>query len=303
MVRATEPLLHRLVGEEIAVVTELAATPCVVRADVSHIEQVLMNLAVNARDAIHAAEPVPGRMRRITVSTAQRVLDTRDAAAWPSLRAGSYVELRVHDTGAGMSPEVLSHAFEPFFTTKPLGKGTGLGLATVFGVAAQAGGAVRAESEPGAGATFTMLLPCFRAPVRSARPEPETVARGTGTILLAEDEASVRRAFVRGLQRMGYEVVEAEHGLAALERWDEHAGDFAALVTDIRMPELGGLDLAARLRERRPDLPIVFVSGYSDQGWSSSSPWDRFLAKPVTPVVLGTTLQELLAAAEPANRE
>ncbi|HEY0994483.1 MAG TPA: PAS domain S-box protein [Gemmatimonadaceae bacterium] len=303
VVRATEPLLHRLVGEEIGVVAELAAAPCVVRADVSHIEQVLMNLAVNARDAIQAAPPEPGRTRRITVSTAHRVLDTRDAAAWPSLRAGAYVELRVRDTGIGMSPEVLSHAFEPFFTTKPLGKGTGLGLATVFGVAAQAGGAVRAESEPGAGATFTMLLPCFREPVRREPPNPENFTGGTGTILLAEDEASVRRAFVRGLERMGYEVVEAEHGLAALERWDEHAGDFAALVTDIRMPELGGLDLAARLRERRPDLPIVFVSGYSDQGWSASSPWDRFLAKPVTPAVLGATLQGLLDAAAPAGRE
>jgi two-component system cell cycle sensor histidine kinase/response regulator CckA len=211
------------------------------------------------------------------------------------------VELRVRDTGTGMSADVLSHVFEPFFTTKPLGKGTGLGLATVFGVAAQSGGAVRAESEPGAGATFTMLLPCFRAPVRTAHPEPEAVTAGTGTILLAEDEASVRRAFVRGLERMGYEVVEAEDGLAALQRWEEHAGEFAALVTDIRMPELGGLDLAARLRERRPDLPIVFVSGYSDQGWSASSPWDRFLAKPVTPGVLGSARPELLAGAVPAK--
>ncbi len=301
VVRATEPLMQRLAGEDVSLVTELAAAPCVVRADVSHVEQVLMNLAVNARDAILGVPPAAGRSGRITVSTGHRVLDTRDAAAWPPLRAGEYVELRVKDTGEGMSPEVLTHAFEPFFTTKPLGRGTGLGLSTVFGVAAQSGGAVRAESAPGEGATFTMLLPCYREPAPAVRAEAAPATPGTGTILLVEDERSVRRAFVRGLERLGYEVVEAEHGLAALARWEAHGGNFAALVTDLRMPEMGGLDLAARLREQRPGLPIVFVSGYNEQDWSAPSPWDRFLAKPITPAVLAATLHELLAAAEQAS--
>ncbi|MHB1263370.1 MAG: hybrid sensor histidine kinase/response regulator [Gemmatimonadaceae bacterium] len=301
VVRATAPLLQRLAGEDVSLVTELAEAPCVVRADVSHVEQVLMSLAVNARDAILGVPPDAERTGRITVRTAHRVLDTRDAAAWPPLRAGEYVELRVKDTGPGMSPEVLSHAFEPFFTTKPLGRGTGLGLSTVFGVAAQSGGAVRAESAPGEGATFTVLLPCHREPASARRPEGAAATPGAGTILLAEDERSVRRAFVRGLERLGYEVLEAEHGLAALERWEEHGGSFAALVTDIRMPEMGGLDLAAHLRKRRPRLPVVFVSGYSDQDLPASSPWDRFLTKPITPARLGATLCELLAAAEQAR--
>ena len=254
-----ERLLARTLGEEIELQTELADDLPTVPMSVTELEQVVMNLVVNARDAVDG----PGR---VTIST--EVLDVTDEVrvqvGAPALATGTYVRLSVTDDGAGMSPETVARAFEPFFTTKDRGRGTGLGLATVYGIVQRTGGHVSVESNPGEGTTFEVLLPTEPAAAPAAAiPEPPRAVAGAGQIvLLVEDEEAVRRATSRMLRKWGYEVVEAIDGVDALAK---AAGtDFDLLLTDVIMPGgLTGKDVAERLKAERPALPVVFMSGYS----------------------------------------
>jgi len=252
VVRA-EKLLRRVLGEDVELDVSAAPGLWPVYADPGQLEQVLMNLAVNARDAM----PGGGRLLLAT-----RNVDVREADARG--RPGEWVCLTVRDTGAGMSAEVQEHLFEPFFTTKPAGAGTGLGLATVYGIVDQAGGHVSVDSAPGKGAQFDLWFPRTRRPEAAgldAAGEPHP-RRGTETVLVVEDDALVRNLTVRVLRGAGYRVLVASRGSEALEVVREGpAPDL--VVTDVVLPGVGGRDLAAALREAQPDLPVLYVSGYT----------------------------------------
>jgi CheY-like chemotaxis protein len=258
-VAEVERMLRRLIGEDIRLVTRLHPRPCPVLMDPSQLEQVLVNLAVNARDAM----PTGGEL---TLSTS-RVRFTRSRTFSQCVLApGEYVRLTVRDTGTGMSPEVQSQLFEPFFTTKPVGSGTGLGLSTVYGILQQSGGGVHVESAPGAGATFTLYLP-FREAEAAAPPvsAPETErAGGSETVLLVEDQEEVRQLMRQMLERAGYQVLAAADGPSALRVSEAHASPIQLLLTDVVMPGMSGPDLAAALARSRPEMKVLFMSGYTD---------------------------------------
>ena len=246
-------LLSRLLGEHIEIDTLFLRGPCAVRADPGQIEQVLMNLVVNGRDAMAAGGT-------LTIETDRVELAAADADAL-EIEPGPHVLLRVSDTGTGMDAETVAHAFDPFFTTKPVGQGTGLGLATVYGIVRQSGGAITIESTPGGGTSVQVFLPEGRNGSIAGRPAtPPQAPRGGERILLVEDEEAVRRLTVQLLEAQGYEVVDASGPLRALELAADTTIDL--LATDITMPEMDGTQLAARLRDRRPDLPVLFLSGY-----------------------------------------
>ena len=259
VVTGTERMLRRLIVEEVSVSTVLAPDLGFVMADPGQLEQVLVNLAVNAADAM------PGG-GRLTITTANVELDATYARRHANVEPGTYVMLAVSDTGHGMSEETLASIFEPFFTTKPPGKGTGLGLSTVYGIVKQNGGHVWVYSEPGNGTTFKVYLP--RAET-GAVPEAVAVpsipeARGTETILLVEDEDSVRSAVRRILEKQGYSVLEAHHGGEALRLSAEFEGPIHLVVSDLMMPEMSGREFAGRLTLTRPKTRVLFMSGYTD---------------------------------------
>jgi PAS domain S-box-containing protein len=288
-----DKLLRRLLPEHIALVTAPAAQLWPVRADPSQIEQVLVNLAVNARDAM----PNGGAL---TIETANITLGqdyTRDHLAQIP---GPYVMLAVTDTGVGMSEEVLRHAFEPFFTTKAPGQGTGLGLATCYGIVSQHGGSIQIYSEPDHGTSVKVYLPRAainspEGPTRKARPG---LPRGTETVLLAEDEEAVRTLVARTLRAQGYTVLEATNGAEALAIAEQHSGaPIQLLLTDMIMPQLGGYELAQRVRQRLPGLPVVLMSGYTDNSAIRTGTLDNditFLQKPFTPAALAHTVRQAL---------
>jgi len=275
-------MLRRVVGEQITLDVALEPALWTVRADRGQLEQVLMNLAVNARDAL-AEQPDGGLL---TLETANVDAAPPMARRWGLPGPGEYVRLSVRDTGPGMDDATKARLFEPFFTTKPLGRGTGLGLAVVHGIVAQSEGAVHVESACGVGSCFHVFLP--RVGTEAPRRAGGAVAApaASGTILLVEDETAVRRTTRRALERAGYRVIEAKHGADALLAWREHgAATVDALVTDARMPGMSGVDLAACLRGERPDLPVLLVSGYAADTLRSSDgqalPADvRYLEKP-----------------------
>ncbi|MGQ0814650.1 MAG: response regulator [Gemmatimonadota bacterium] len=275
-------LLSRLIGENIDLVTPTSFTTATVRADRGQIEQVIMNLVVNARDAMP-------RGGRITISIDDVVVteSNQHAAGAPS---GSYVRITVADTGVGMRPEVMEHIFEPFFTTKEVGKGTGLGLATVYGIVKQSGGYISVSSGAEQGTTFELLLPHVKesADVGAVAPRPVADGEPLGTILIVEDEKAVRDVAYRVLTRAGYEVIAVADGIEALEI-GRGLDAVDVVVTDVIMPRLNGPDLVARLRAIRPDIRVLFTSGYTDnaifpQGYVSADA--GFLAKPFTPASL-----------------
>jgi CheY-like chemotaxis protein len=242
-------------------------------------EQVLMNLAVNSRDAM----PKGGRL---SIRTSTVALDGAQTQSMPGIRPGSYVRLSVADTGDGIAAADLPHIFEPFFTTKEVGQGTGLGLATVYGIVKQHGGWIEVESQPGVGTTFNIFL--ARMPSRAA-PKAEDAAparalRGTETILLVEDESAVRQLMQRLLERHGYRVYPAASGVSALEIWRDHGGAIDILVTDMVMPDgIGGRELADQLLARDPGLKVIYCSGYTNEIFGPDSPLrknDNFLEKP-----------------------
>jgi two-component system, cell cycle sensor histidine kinase and response regulator CckA len=275
VVRAAAKLLRRLLPEGVALDVALAAEPAVVRADEAQLEQLLLNLVVNARDAIAAGGESGGDGAGVVTVTVARETGP----------GGERATLSVHDTGVGMDEATRARAFEPFFTTKAPGVGTGIGLATVLGIVEQSGGTVDVETAPGAGATFTVRLPLVDGAVDDtvlgAAPPPS----GTETVLLVEDETVVRDTAARILERHGYRVLTARHGDDALLLWRAHAPEIELLVTDLRMPERGGQSLLGALRAERPSLPAVVMSGYA----SGRTPGERellgrevFLAKPFT---------------------
>jgi PAS domain S-box-containing protein len=258
VVAEMDALLRRVLGEDLRLVTVFGASPGSVEINRGQLEQVVMNLAVNARDAM----PAGGKL---TIETADARLD-EDAAARLGLDAGSYVALRVADTGVGMDAETAEHIFEPFFTTKSLGGGTGLGLATVYGIVTGNGGHVGVQSAPGAGTTFTIHLPGARRVAAAAQdlPAEPASAAPSGTVLIAEDDEVLRGAIRSMLEQAGYRALTARSGEEALATATAFAGGIDALVTDVIMPGMRGPELAARLRTARPGLRIVFVTGYSD---------------------------------------
>jgi PAS domain S-box-containing protein len=291
-------MLQRLIGEDVALVTVLAPDLGSVKADPGQIEQVIMNLAVNARDAM----PDGGKL---TIETVNVELGDAYTQEHRPVSPGPYVLLSVSDTGTGMDESTKAHLFEPFFTTKEKGKGTGLGLATVYGIVKQSGGFIWVYSEPGHGTTFKMYLPRVNEPAMDLHQgqTPESV-RGTETILLAEDAAGVRAVAREVLKRNGYAVIEAADGQAALALAAAHAGPIHLLVTDVIMPEMSGRQLADRLREGRPELKVLFVSGYTDDAivrHGILEPGIAFLQKPFTPESLARKVRAVLDEQVPSR--
>ena len=291
LARGTEKLLRRVLREDVDLVVALQPALWSVRCDPGQIEQVILNLAVNARDAM----PNGGRL---VVSTANVEVDERLTSSRPWMRAGRYVRLSIHDSGEGMAPDVKAHLFEPFFTTKPMGKGTGLGLATVYGIVKQSDGYILVESEPGHGTTFDLFFPPVPEPAASIERGPQpSAAGGTERILVAEDDPHVREVTVRSLRGAGYTVVVARDGRDALDVVERGEGPFELLVTDVVMPGLGGPGLAAELYRRDPALRVLYVSGHGEEAIVKHGvlqPGVALLPKPFTAPVLLARVREIL---------
>jgi two-component system cell cycle sensor histidine kinase/response regulator CckA len=287
------PVLRRTLGEVCTMDLELASEGVRVRVDRGQLEQVLLNLAINARDAM----PAGGLL---TVKTRPVELDPEVPGAPPGflVRPGTYLQLTFRDTGQGMDAETLSHVFEPFFTTKPVGKGTGLGLATVYGIVKQSDGYVWASSEPGKGATFTVYLPIVQeVEAPPAMDRPPVMATAGEVVLVVEDEPAVLTMTARVLRDGGYQVLEAANGRVALNMLTRHRGRLDLLVTDVAMPEVNGLELATRLRRQYARLPVVFMSGHLDDEVvhrDQLGPDSAFLAKPFPPEALTASARSLL---------
>jgi PAS domain S-box-containing protein len=285
-------LLQRLIGEDVHFATRLAPDLWPVKADPGQIEQVIMNLAVNARDAM------PGG-GTLTIETANIERQASDAREWGSLQSGAYIALIIRDSGVGMDAATRARIFEPFFTTKPVGKGTGLGLATVHGIVNQSGGQIELASEPGRGTIFTILLPRTDATEDAAGPDTAPISRppGAATILLVEDEPMLRALAAQVLRRQGYALLEAEDGAAALRVAAAHAGPLHVLLTDVIMPGgLNGRQLAEQLLWQHPKLKVLYISGHTDtiHDQGSLSAAEAYLQKPFIPEVLIRKIWELL---------
>jgi nitrogen-specific signal transduction histidine kinase/CheY-like chemotaxis protein len=298
VVAAIQPMLRRVIGEDITMHHVLAASTAAVRADRGQLEQVLVNLVVNARDAM----PSGGVL---TIETADVVLDAAEAAVTPGAAAGPHVMLAVTDTGVGMSADTRDRIFEPFFTTKEPGRGTGLGLATVFGIVRQSGGSIWVYSEPGQGTTFKIYLPRYDGPAESPRlATPTSVPRVSGRVLVVEDDPAVRSVAVRVLNRGGFEVVEATNGREGLTAYRTLGGAVDAILTDLVLPEMGGRAMIEALAAEGAPPPVVYMSGYTAEAMSAQSvlePGELFVEKPFTPDVLLRKIREALqgAAREP----
>jgi len=295
-VKDYENMLRRLLGENIELVLSLDAQAGAFRADPGQIGQVLMNLAVNAKDAM----PSGGKL---LIETSNILVDDHFARTHLYVSPGQYAVLEVTDTGTGMSAEVKSHLFEPFFTTKEHGKGTGLGLSTVYGIVVnQNGGSIWVSSEPGRGTTFKLFFPSVAS---------ETAARSTisierissqgETILLAEDEAGVRKYTREILERYGYIILEVTNGVEALSVARSHPGPVHLLLTDIIMPTMGGMELAEKFTAEFPHIPVLFMSGYSDQIMRHWSALSAYIQKPFTLSDLLIQVRDLLDRATPSS--
>jgi len=294
VVAGVTPMLSRLIGEDVELHIRLAEGLDPIRADPSQLEQVLVNLSVNARDAM----PHGGRL---VITTANVELDEEHVAHHDEASTGPHVLLSVGDTGTGMDAETLAHVFEPFFTTKAVGTGTGLGLATVYGIVKQSGGSVWLYSEPGQGTTVKVYLPRSDSRVleEAVRPAAPTDARGSETILLAEDEESLRRLTARMLETRGYEVIAAETATEAVRIAEEQGREIDLLLTDLIMPELSGGELAKRVRTVAPGVRVLFMSGYADDVMTSKGalePGAPFLEKPFSARDLAVKVREALDA-------
>jgi PAS domain S-box-containing protein len=289
VVADTEKMLRRLIGEDVEVVVVRPARLGHVKADPGQIEQVLLNLAVNSRDAM------PGG-GRLTLELADVNLEAPFAASHDSIPSGRYVVVSVRDTGSGMDAETLVHIFEPFFTTKEKGKGTGLGLAMVYGIVRQSGGFVDVVSAPGAGTTIRVYLPRSDARTTSGIRPRVSSRSGSETVLVVEDEAAVRNLVRAVLERKGYVVLAAQDGAAALELADKHAGVIHVLLTDLVMPGMNGRDLAERVRARRPTIKVLFMSGYTADvpAEIGTEGGPAFLSKPFNELALTVKLREVL---------
>ena len=285
-------MLQRLIGEDIELITSLDPALGRVKADPGQIEQILLNLAVNARDAM----PEGGKL---TIETANVDLDQTYARSHVAVRPGPYVMLAITDTGFGMSPDVQARIFEPFFTTKEQGKGTGLGLSTVYGIVKQSGGNIWVYSEPGRGTSFKVYLPRVEEEltrVDTRVPIPEKT-QGSETILLVEDEEAIRSLMRSILQEQGYTVLEAGHGPQALQISQTHSGPIHLMLTDVIMPQTSVREFAQKMWKLRPHLKILFASGYSDDAIVHHGVLEEgtnFIQKPFTIAGLTRKVREVL---------
>ncbi len=284
-------VLRRMLREDIKLDLSLADGSALIRADATKIRQVLLNLAGNAQDAM----PEGGKL---SISSRTILADEQSSDGWLELSPGTYVELRVQDTGAGMDSATQARVFEPFFTTKNSEAGTGLGLSMVYGCVRQHGGQIRCTSLPGSGTTFTMVFAALDnaqvAPAPAPRGQPQLAA--TATILLVEDQDAVRRLVAQVLTEEGYHVVQASDGREALERAAALHGAIGLLISDVIMPNMGGVELVRELRARHGDVRVLFISGYSeDAARLEREPGARFLPKPFAVEALKRTVRELLA--------
>jgi PAS domain S-box-containing protein len=299
IVKSTEKMLRRLIGEDVGLSSVLAPNLGPVKADAGQIEQVIMNLVVNARDAM----PQGGK---ITIETANVQWDENQCQTRPEMKAGRYAMLAVSDNGCGMDEQTLARIFEPFFTTKGPGKGTGLGLATVYGIVKQSGGFIYVYSEPGLGAAFKVYLPLIEAedsaPVPSWQPGPNETGHGRETILLVEDEAAVRELSRLALQTFGYTVLAAANGAEAIRMCEQHHGEIPLLVSDVVMPQMGGPQVAERLAALKPGLKVLYLSGYTDDTVVRHGVLQAetaFLQKPFMPAALAKKVREVLDKPNP----
>jgi PAS domain S-box-containing protein len=293
VVANVEKMLRRLIGEDVELVTVLGGDLGRIKADPGQLEQVIMNLVVNARDAM----PQGGKL---TIETADVELDDAYARSHMTVEPGRYVMLGVSDTGTGMDRETQAHIFEPFFTTKEKGKGTGLGLATVYGIIKQSGGYVWVYSEPGQGATFKIYLPRIEAPAAAAAASPSlSPSQGHETILLAEDEPALRALARRVLESKGYKVLEARNGEDALIVADQNPGMVDLLLTDVVMPGMSGRELAEQLHFKNRNLKVLYMSGYTDDAIVHHGVLGSgmaFLQKPFTPEGMARRVRDVLDA-------
>lgn len=293
-VRESEKMLRRLIGEDVLFNAVLDPALKPVKVDPTQLAQVIMNLAVNARDAMP-------RGGTLSIETRTIELDEVSTATVPEAEPGRYVLLIVSDTGTGMSPEIKAHLFEPFFTTKEHGKGTGLGLSLVYGVVKQSGGFIAVDSEPNRGTTFKVYFPVAegRVPARKTPPALQPAAAGTETLLLVEDEDAVRSIILRVLRNAGYTVLDASGGREAIRIAAAHAGPIHLLITDVIMPEMGGRQLVEHLIAVRPSLKVLYLSGHTDDAVIRHGVLEAdvaFLQKPFTIEALTNKVRELLAA-------
>jgi two-component system, cell cycle sensor histidine kinase and response regulator CckA len=290
VVRDIGAMMTRLLTGDVRLVLDIAGMPATVRVDRGQLEQVLLNLAVNARDAM----PDGGSL---SMAVAPVEMGEREAATLYPMPAGRYVKLSVRDTGIGMPPDVRARAFEPFFTTKPPGEGSGIGLASVYGIVKQSGGFVFAESEPGAGSTFHVYLPAAAGDVPgSAHAPSETEPPAVGTVLLVEDYRRVRELARKILTRQGYRVLDAASGEEALDICRGYGDAIDVLLTDVVMPGIRGTDLAVRVREMRPGIAVLFMSGYPGDATAvhGLTQEEAFIEKPFTPTSLADKVREVL---------
>ena len=293
-----EPMLRRVIGEDIVMTVSGKANGAFVRVDPGQVEQVVMNLVVNARDAM----PQGGRL---TVETGDAVLDEAALADSPEARPGNYVMLSVSDTGTGMSPEVRARIFEPYFTTKDVGKGTGLGLSTAYGIVRQSDGHISVSSELGLGTTFRIYLPRAEAPVQAAdQAGVEKMPEGTEHILLVEDDPSVRRLSKELLTRLGYSVTEAASGRAGMALGSDDTKHFDLALCDVILGDMSGPAVAEALSALRPSIRVLYMSGYTDEAIVRTGVLDEgkpFLQKPFTPMQLAKRVREVLDEPETAS--
>jgi PAS domain S-box-containing protein len=286
-----DQLLRRLIGANIELVIVCTSDVGNIRIDPGQLGQILINLVVNARDAI-------SRDGTITIETARITLDAGDAHRNPELPPGDYMVLSVSDTGTGISEEMQAHLFEPFFTNKQQGKGTGLGLATCYGIVKQSGGQITFTTEPGKGTTFHITLPRVTEAANPVQSEGDTpLPRGTEIIFFVEDEEAIRAHGARTLRRQGYTVFEAENGSDALRQINAYPGRIDLLVTDVLMPQMGGIELADRLCPTRPEVKVLFISGYTNEALVHQGILDQglmLLQKPFTSAALAHRVRQTL---------
>jgi CheY-like chemotaxis protein len=285
-------MLRRLLGENIEIIPQVSSDAIWVNADTGMMEQVVMNLCINARDAM-------SKGGRLTIASAIVEIQAQPSRPNPDARPGRFVCLSVSDTGCGMDEQVLERIFEPFYTTKEVGKGTGLGLSIVYGIVKQHNGWVEVESAVGEGSSFRVYLPTAKLPDVSTIPSHvDEIKGGTETILVVEDDQMVRRTVALCLRRLGYAILEAGNGLEAMKVWEKHHEKIALLFTDMVMPgNMSGLDLATRLRKEKGSLKVIRSSGYRTDPTVSpllAGEETFYLPKPYTPDVLAKIVRRCL---------
>jgi CheY-like chemotaxis protein len=284
-------MLTRLIREDISLTYQLAPAPAHIKIDPTQLEQVILNLVINSRDAMPAGGSIRLEVARLRLSEVDVPSDQVN-------RAAEYVRLRVVDNGVGIAPEARAHLFEPFFTTKDVGKGTGLGLASVYGIVRQSNGFISVESEPGLGATFTMHFPAVAAApsfVEEGSAPALAPSGGCETILLVEDEDAVRMITSAVLRRQGYQVLEASTARGACDIFEQRASEIDLLLTDVVMPDMNGPSLAQRLVSIRPELRILFISGYADVSFEAGGSNVSFLSKPFQASALAAKVRDVLS--------